>query len=119
MKRQVVTDDRAKVTANRESPTTGSVNFFVNAREPLDLAGPDERIPKISANINVKFTVAGSLSVNVAVTGKHDKFPNYEMYVANKFVYGYDVLTQGNGLGPFSLVGVEASINENREVSLN
>lgn len=119
VKTQVVTDDRARVTANRESPTTGSINFFVNAREPLDIAGPDAAVPKINANINVKITVAGSLSLRVAVTGKHDKFPNYEMYVANQFVYGYDVLTQGNGFGPLSLVGAESSVNENRVISLN
>lgn len=99
-------------------PFAGTIDFFVNARDPLDLPGPSFVIPKLSVSMKAKITVVSSTTLNIQLTGTHDKFPNFEMYVSDKSVYDFDVLKQGSGLGVLDLAASSVSVNEFRIISL-
>ena len=79
-----------------------SVNFDLHATNPLpppiNLGPLDQTppvVPSIDADINVKATSPGGGLVNYQVSGSHDGFPAYEIYVDDNLIYGYNPLDSG------------------------
>lgn len=59
--------------------------------------------PPINADMVVSFDVNGNGDIEYAVSGSHDGFPAYELYINQVLVYFWDPLAQGTG--PLALLG--------------
>jgi hypothetical protein len=80
----------------RESPSVLRVHCWGNANNPLfDWGGLND----ISYDLTVALSLPAQGSSTYEVTGQHDGFPNYEIYLGDQLVYPYE----HGGQTPFSL----------------
>ena len=71
-----------------------------NVKEPLKVPitwWPDKSVPAINADLIVSLKMVGDDKLDVSVSGEHDQFPSYEIYVGTDRVHGWDTLKKTNG----------------------
>ena len=58
--------------------------------------------PPINADFTITFDVNSDGDIEYAVSGSHDGFPAYELYVDQQLVYSWDPVAEGTS--PFALL---------------
>jgi hypothetical protein len=80
------------------------LTFHIDAANPLEPLAPP-----INCDLDVLLTATGTKLFSFSVTGAHDGFPAYEMYIEQRLVYSYDPVAAGtdpSALFPFGTVTV-------------
>ena len=95
-------DSALSVRANLEPGLFGlvpnvKVKFHVSGTNPLEPLAPP-----INCDLDVSISATGVPLVSYSVTGAHDGFPAYELYLAQRLIYSFDPVTAGTS--PLNLV---------------
>jgi Protein of unknown function (DUF3238) len=76
------------------------VKFHVSATVPLEALAPP-----INCDLDVLISATGTPFLSYSVTGSHDGFPAYELYISQRLVYSFDPESAGTNPLHLALVG--------------
>lgn len=87
------------------------VDFSASAGNPLQLGAP-----AIDWAFTVTVDSTNSSVPTYTLTGSHDGFPGYDVYIGSQLIYGHDPTVTGDGVGSL-FPPMEYSVNTNGVVS--
>lgn len=96
---QAVNDSTNNITFNNTASDT-SVNYKLRGSNPL--ITPPLQAPPIDANLMVQIRKDNNGQIQYKVSGTHDGFPAYEVYINGKRAYSYDPTSTVKS--PFNLI---------------
>lgn len=105
----VVTIDTLSVSGVLEPGPFGlipnvHVHFHLNGVLPLEPLAP-----AINADLDVLVSATGTSLTSYSITGAHDGFPAYEIYIAQRLVYSFDPVAAGTN--PLNLALQDRVVN--------
>lgn len=80
------------------------VHFHLNGVNPLEPLAP-----AINADLDVLVSATGTPALSYSITGAHDGFPAYELYIAQRLVYSFDPVAAGTN--PLNLTVQDRIVN--------
>lgn len=105
----VVTRDTLSAGGTLEPGPFGLIPNVV-ARFHLNGVNPLEPLaPAINADLAVVVSATGTSLTSYSISGLHDGFPAYEIYVAQRLVYSFDPVAAGTN--PFNLAAQNQIVN--------
>ena len=108
----VVNYDTLSVTGTFDSlnPTQClKVTFHINGTNPLEA-----NAPAINGDIDLNLYYSGE-AVNYQITGRHDPFPCWELYLNRQLIYNYDA----SNSNPFELFPMQQQLIKTEWIILN
>jgi hypothetical protein len=100
-----VNDSTNKITVTKNSTGT-NITYYLRGANPLNIAAPP-----IDINLTINVRKAANGSLQYQVTGGHDGFPAYELYVNGKRAYEYDPIKSNKS--PLDLFGGPDEVKPN------
>lgn len=80
------------------------VHFHLNGVNPLEPLAP-----AVNADLDVLISATGTPALSYSITGSHDGFPAYELYIAQRLVYSFDPVAAGTN--PLNLAIQDRAVN--------